>query len=59
MPAFKKGGALPEKVGSADGAVVAKLHEGEYVIPAHIVRAKGTEFFDKMLDGYSNTAETR
>jgi hypothetical protein len=53
MPAFKKGGALPEKVNSVDGAVVAKLHEGEYVIPAHIVRAKGTEFFDKMLEGYS------
>jgi len=59
MPAFKKGGALPEKVNSADGAVVAKLHEGEYVIPAHIVRAKGTEFFDKMLEGYGGEKSAR
>ena len=59
MPAFKRGGALPEKVGSADGAVVAKLHEGEYVIPAHIVRAKGTEFFDKMLEGYNSEKPAR
>jgi hypothetical protein len=33
--------------------VVAQLHEGEFVIPAHIVRAKGTEFFSKMLESYS------
>lgn len=52
VPSFKKGGMLPEKNGD-DEAVVAQLHEGEYVIPAHIVRAKGTEFFDKMLQSYS------
>lgn len=52
VPSFKKGGMLPEKNGG-DEAVVAQLHEGEYVIPAHIVRAKGTEFFDKMLQTYT------
>lgn len=55
IPSFKEGGMLPEKNGDDDDdeAVVAQLHEGEYVIPAHIVRAKGTEFFDKMLQNYN------
>lgn len=54
MPSLKKGGMLPKKDSSDDDeAVIAQLHEGEYVIPAHIVRAKGTEFFDKMLSTYN------
>lgn len=54
MPSLKKGGMLPKKGSSDDDeAVIAQLHEGEYVIPAHIVRAKGTEFFDKMLSTYN------
>jgi len=56
LPSFKKGGMLPK--GSSDDddeAVVARLHEGEYVIPAHIVRAKGTEFFDGMLKKYGES----
>jgi hypothetical protein len=31
--------------------VPINAHEGEYVIPAHVVRAKGTEFFDKLIAG--------
>ena len=58
VPSFKKGGMLPDSEDDSedadeDDAVVAQLHEGEYVIPAHIVRAKGTEFFDKMLKSYT------
>lgn len=52
MPSFKKGGMAPRTNGD-DEAVIAQLHEGEYVIPAHVVRAKGTEFFDKMLATYN------
>jgi hypothetical protein len=32
-----------------DGQRPAALSSGEYVIPARVVAAKGTEFFDKML----------
>jgi hypothetical protein len=54
MPSLKKGGMLPKRESDDDDeAVIAQLHEGEYVIPAHIVRAKGTEFFDKMLSTYN------
>lgn len=52
IPSLKKGGMLPKKESNDDEAVIAQLHEGEYVIPAHIVRAKGTEFFDKLLETY-------
>ena len=31
-----------------------KVANGEYVIPAHIVRAKGREFFDNLLRRYSD-----
>jgi len=53
MPSMAAGGALPTKSRRADGSIPIRAHEGEYVIPAHIVRAKGTEFFDKMLQNYS------
>lgn len=32
-----------------DGNRPAALSTGEYVIPAHVVKAKGTEFFDKLI----------
>lgn len=50
MPSFKKGGMLRDTDSSRP--VVAQLHEGEYVIPSHVVKAKGTEFFDRMLESY-------
>jgi hypothetical protein len=59
MPSLKKGGMLPKNGSDDDEGVIAQLHEGEYVIPAHIVRAKGTEFFDKMLESYKeNSSES-
>ena len=53
MPSMAMGGALPTRSNKADGSIPIRAHEGEYVIPAHIVRAKGTEFFDKMLQSYN------
>lgn len=35
--------------GTSD-SIPARLSDGEYVIPADVVRAKGTQFFDKLLD---------
>jgi len=55
MPSMKKGGMLPNRNGDNSEAVVAQLHEGEYVIPAHVVRAKGTEFFDKLLETHKKS----
>lgn len=55
MPSLKKGGMLPSRNGDDSEAVVAQLHEGEYVIPAHVVRAKGTEFFDKLLEAHKKS----
>lgn len=35
-----------------DDAVPAQLSDGEYVIPADVVRVKGEEFFDKIVEKY-------
>jgi len=49
------GGALPTDSPNKDGSIPITAHEGEYVIPAHIVKAKGTEFFDTMLEKYKKS----
>lgn len=38
--------------GPMDDEVPAMLSDGEYVIPADVVRAKGEEFFDRLLEQY-------
>lgn len=52
MMAMKEGGPLPVNSPKPDGSIPINAHEGEYVIPADVVRAKGTEFFDKLLQQY-------
>lgn len=52
MPSMARGGALPQKSPNPDGSIPIRAHEGEYVIPAAVVRAKGTEFFDKLVQSY-------
>ena len=37
---------------STSDSIPIRVSTGEYVIPAHVVSAKGREFFDKMLDSY-------
>ena len=51
VPSMAIGGALPARSPNSDGSIDIKAHEGEYVVPAHVVRAKGTEFFDKLVNG--------
>jgi hypothetical protein len=65
IPSMKKGGALPMKSEMDDeedddedddeskGGILIMAHEGEYVVPAKVVRAKGTEFFDKLVQSYT------
>jgi hypothetical protein len=48
----KKGGyAVGPGTGTSD-SIPIRVSAGEYVVPAHIVRDKGKEFFDGMLDKY-------
>ena len=48
----KKGGyAVGPGTGTSD-SIPIRVSAGEYVIPAHIVQAKGKEFFDGMLAKY-------
>lgn len=46
IPTMKEGGAMKN---TDSKPVLAVLHTGEYVIPEHIVREKGTAFFDRMI----------
>lgn len=53
---YAEGGAIstgrsPDKSGKADDISI-NVSGGEFVIPKHVVAAKGTEFFDRMLEQY-------
>ena len=52
-PSHSQGG-IPVKVA---GVGNAEMEGGEYVIPKNVVKAKGTEFFDKMLKQYEEGGE--
>lgn len=52
MQSMASGGNVP-KSAKADGGVIIEAHEGEYVIPKHVVEMKGKEFFDSMIEKYS------
>jgi hypothetical protein len=62
MPRMQDGGEIPmsmspsrDTTGRRDDVTI-KASPGEYVIPKHVVEAKGTEFFDKLLESYSRKA---
>jgi hypothetical protein len=48
LPSMAQGGTVPNSK-KRSGGVIIEAHEGEYVIPKHIVQAKGTDFFDKLI----------
>lgn len=52
-PSMARGGMTPGSK-KADGSVLINAHEGEFVIPAHVVRMKGTEFFDSLVEKYKD-----
>ncbi len=57
---FDQDGPVDTGVGDGSGiddAVPAQLSDGEYVIPADVVRKKGEEFFDKLVEKYHVPAE--
>lgn len=52
-PGYNNGGALGAVAGPGTGtsdSINARLSNGEFVIPADVVRAKGEEFFQKLLE---------
>lgn len=53
MPAMRMGGTVPQSKRD-DGGVPIMAHEGEYVIPKHVVAMKGKEFFDNLISKYAD-----
>lgn len=51
VPSMARGGMTPDSKKS-DGSVLINAHEGEYVIPANVVKMKGKEFFDNLIEKY-------
>lgn len=51
IPSMARGGMTPDSKAS-DGSVLINAHEGEYVVPAHVVKMKGKEFFDSLVEKY-------
>jgi hypothetical protein len=63
VPGMKNGGYLQgpgtgrsDSIGTVNETTgqPVKVANGEYVVPAHVVRAKGREFFDNLLRRYSD-----
>lgn len=52
-PSMQDGGTVPQSR-RRDGSVTIDAHEGEYVIPANVVKMKGREFFDNLLEKYKD-----
>lgn len=64
-PGFNLGGDIPEewsptgdRTGRADDIPI-RVSGGEYVIPKHVVEAKGTEFFDRLLEQYKKDGKDK
>ena len=51
IPSMAKGGMTPDSK-KPDGSVLINAHEGEYVVPANVVKMKGKEFFDSLVEKY-------
>lgn len=49
-PGIAEGGEIQGPGGPKDDAIPARLSDGEFVIPEEVVRRKGTEFFDKLIE---------
>jgi hypothetical protein len=46
---LRQGGAVPNSR-NRDGSVAITAHDGEFVIPERVVREKGTDFFEKLIE---------
>jgi hypothetical protein len=51
IPTMARGGMTPDSK-KADGSVLINAHEGEFVVPANVVKMKGREFFDSLIEKY-------
>ncbi|RLC18922.1 MAG: hypothetical protein DRI24_01770 [Deltaproteobacteria bacterium] len=49
MAMMAEGGEVEGPGGPTDDAIPAALSDGEFIIPADVVKRKGTEFFDKLI----------
>lgn len=53
-PTMANGGAVTGPGTENSDSISVRVSKGEYVIPAHVVRMKGQEFFDSLLEKYKD-----
>lgn len=59
MASMREGGPLPHDSPNPDGSIPIEAHEGEYVVPADVVRRLGTQHFDKLIEKTRNPPEQK
>ena len=50
IPSMRGGGVLPHKINNKDEGMNVRLHAGEAVLPADVVRRMGTDKIEKMME---------
>ena len=50
IPSMRGGGVLPHKIDNRDEGMNVRLHAGEAVLPADVVRRMGTDKIEKMME---------
>lgn len=58
-PTFQMGGKIAGPGTGTSDSITARVSDGEYIIPADVVRAKGTDFFDKLLESHHTKVGVR
>ena len=53
---YRAGGEIRVGVGPTADRVNINVSKGEFVIPAHVVKEKGTDFFEKLIESKGGTA---
>lgn len=59
MMSMETGGALPTTSPNPDGSIPIDAHEGEYVVPADVVRTLGTQHFDNLITKTRTPPQTK
>ena len=50
IPSMRSGGVLPHRIDNRDEGMNVRLHAGEAVLPADVVRRMGTDKIEKMME---------
>ncbi len=56
---YAKGGEVRGPGTGTSDSIIARVSDGEYIIPADVVQKKGVDFFDELVDAYHTPSNQR